>query len=235
MNFSMSSLLITCIVSTLLIVLLNFLLTTKKNYRFVRSNVIIALSFIIIARLCLPIEYRFTKTIPIPFLMNPLMTFLTYPLILDIPIYVILISLWISGILFNLVRYIRELLYLNRMFKKLEEQSEICKIKNLLPDYNGNNYDVLITSYCDSPKVLGSKKVIILPNIHFEEDKLQIILMHEIKHIENHDYYIKQFVNFLTITYWWFPPVYILRKNIDLFLEIRVDEKVVKKMSEKND
>ena len=165
--------------------------------------------------------------------MNPLMTFLTYPLILDIPIYVILISLWILGILFNLVRYIRELLYLNRMFKKLEEQSEICKIKNLLPDYNGNNYDVLITSYCDSPKVLGSKKVIILPNIHFEEDKLQIILMHEIKHIENHDYYIKQFVNFLTITYWWFPPVYILRKNIDLFLEIRVDEKVVKKMSER--
>ena len=63
------------------------------------------------------------------------------------------------------------------MFKKLEEQSEICKIKNLLPDYNGNNYDVLITSYCDSPKVLGSKKVIILPNIHFEEDKLQIILI----------------------------------------------------------
>lgn len=233
MNFSISSLLITCIVSTLLIVLLNFLLTTKKNYRFVRSNVIIALSFIIIARLCLPIEYRFTKTIPVPFFMNPLMTFLTYPLILDIPIYVILISLWILGILFNLVRYIRELLYLNRMFKKLEEQSEICKIKNLLPDYNGNNYDVLITSYCDSPKVLGSKKVIILPNIHFEEDKLQIILMHEIKHIENHDYYIKQFVNFLTITYWWFPPVYILRKNIDLFLEIRVDEKVVKKMSER--
>lgn len=233
MNFSISSLFITCIVSTLLIVLLNFLLTTKKNYKFVRSNIIITLVFIIIIRLCLPIEFRFTRTIPAGFIMNPMTLFLKYPLIFNIPVYSFLSMIWIVGILFNFIRYIRELLYLNRMFKRLEKQSNNCKLSALLPEYSGTNYNVLITSFCDSPKVLGSKKVIILPNIHFENDNLKTILMHEVKHIENHDYHIKQFVNFIAMIYWWFPPVYLFRKNVDLFLEIRVDEKVVKKMNER--
>ena len=44
---------------------------------------------------------------------------------------------------------------------------------------------------------------------------------------------LKQIINILTIVYWWFYPVYILQKKIDLFIEVRVDEQLTKNMNTK--
>ena len=84
-----------------------------------------------------------------------------------------------------------------------------------------------------SPMVIGFKKAIFLPETEFDHKELVNILEHELTHLRNKDIYIKNLINLLTIIYWWFPPIYVLQRQIDLFLEIRVDNKVTGNYSEK--
>ena len=230
MYFSTSSIIITCIVTTILIGLLNVFLTSKASRKFIRTDVVIVLMFIILARLCLPCELPFTKTILAPIFMNPISIGLRFEII-GVPVYIYLFIIWGLGSLVQLIRYIHKLRTLNDIFQRLERKSKHSTVSSLLPSYSGKDYSVLISDIVHSPMVLGSKKCILLPENEYSTDELENILEHEIKHIENHDYYLKQFINFLTIVYWWFYPVYILQKKIDLFIEVRVDEQLTKKMN----
>ena len=232
MYFSTSSILITCLIATILIGLLNLFLTSKASRKFIRSDVVIVLMFIILARLCLPCELPFTKTIEAPIFMNPISLFLRFEII-GIPVYIYLFIIWGLGSFIQLIRYIHKLRTLNDIFQRLERKSEHSTVSSLLPNHNGKDYSVLISDIVHSPMVLGSKKCILLPENEYSTDELENILEHEIKHIENHDYYLKQFINLLTIAYWWFYPVYILQKKIDLFIEVRVDEQLTKNMDAK--
>ena len=232
MYFSTSSIIITCIVATILIGLLNVFLTSKSSRKFIRTDVVIVLMFIILARLCLPCELPFTKTIEAPIFMNPIANFLRFEII-GIPVYIYLFIIWGFGSLIQLIRYIQKLKTLNDVFQRLERKSKHSTVSSLLPNYSGKDYSVLISDIVHSPMVLGSKKCILLPENEYSTDELENILEHEIKHIENHDYYLKQFINLLTIAYWWFYPVYILQKKIDLFIEVRVDEQLTKPMNTK--
>lgn len=55
------------------------------------------------------------------------------------------------------------------------------------------------------------------------------ILRHEMQHIKNKDILIKHLFNIISIIYWWFYPIYILKRQIDLFLEMRIDVTVNEK------
>lgn len=78
MNFSISSLFITLCVSLVLIALFNFILTHEKGYRLFRADLLFVLVVITCFRLFLPFELPFTKTIALPSIMNPIMSFLNY-------------------------------------------------------------------------------------------------------------------------------------------------------------
>ena len=49
------------------------------------------------------------------------------------------------------------------------------------------------------------------------------------QHIKNKDILIKHLFNIISIIYWWFYPIYILKRQIDLFLEMRIDVTVNEK------
>lgn len=78
---------------------------------------------------------------------------------------------------------------------------------------------------------MGSKPSIYLPETAYTKEELHNILYHELQHIHHKDLWIKQLINGVVILYWWFLPVYVLRKQIDLYLEMRADNAVIGKMS----
>lgn len=78
--------------------------------------------------------------------------------------------------------------------------------------------------------VLGFKKCILIPDIFFTESELANILNHEMQHLKQNDILFKQVIAMLTILYWWFPPIYWLRKNVNLYIEVRADEKVTESL-----
>ena len=66
MLFSVSSIFITLVMSTILILLFELFIAQKNLIRFLRMDVMILLSIVIIVRLLLPFEYAFTITVPFP-------------------------------------------------------------------------------------------------------------------------------------------------------------------------
>lgn len=228
MRFSASSLIITIIISCILILFLEILLSNKKNYKLFRTDFLTVLILVIIFRLFFPFEFGFTTTIKLPLIMNPIIDFLQYNIYANIQTYQVLLSIWIVGFIYNLIYWILEIKNTKSMYKRIEKSARIYSIKDFIKSEQNNDYPILKSSLISSCMVMGFNKAILIPSIPFSKTDIKNVLLHEIQHIKNHDIYIKQIINLLVIIYWWFIPIYRLKNKINLFLEMRVDNQVTK-------
>lgn len=226
MIFSISSVFITLCVSLLLIALFSFILTHEKSYRLFRSDLLFILALITCLRLFFPFEFQFTKTIVLPPIMNPLIDILNLEIFGQIKLLNILLIIWGIGIIVGLGIYIHNVLTVNKAENRILKNSKRIKMSELLNDFASPDYDVYISDSVPSPMVLGFKKCILIPDISFTKEELFNILKHEAQHLRQNDILLKQVISILVILYWWFPPIYFLRKNINFYIEVRADEKV---------
>lgn len=229
MHISISSIFITLVISTLLIIGLNYFIVNTNKLKIFRTDFFSVLILIIVLRLILPVELFFTKSILLTFVMNPLIEFLNYKLIADITNSQVLLFIWISGSILYALYILHQTFISYRITNRLKNSSMPYDTSKLL-ESNNCNYKIFITALVDSPMVFGLEKIVFLPNIAFSDDDLCNIIHHEIQHIKNQDIYIKLLLNILIVVYWWFPPIYILKKNLNLFLEVRVDDQVTRNM-----
>ena len=221
MRFSASSLFITLCISFLLILLLDILLSYKKSYKLFRTDFITVLIVVVVVRMFVPLEFKFTKTIVMPLIMNPIIELLQYKIYANVQVYQFLLLVWALGIIWNMIKWIRA----------IENHSELYHISDFIDNYQEENYVVLKTNYVSSPMVMGFNKTILIPDVYLSQENLKNVLLHETWHIKNHDVCTKQIINLLVIMYWWFIPVYRLRDKIDLFLEMRVDNQTTNPFS----
>lgn len=226
-----SSLFITLVISSVLILLFYLILTRKMGSKLFRIDFLSVLVFFILLRIFIPIEIPFTITVPFPVVMNPIWELLNYEIIYHIKIMDLLIIGWLLGVFIGIVIYVGRLKKFRYLHNLILEKCEQKKISDFLDRYDGNDFAVYISPYISSPMVLGFKESILLPDIPFSKKELRNILLHEAYHIKSHDIYIKQVIKLLTIIYWWFPPIYLLQNEIDLFLELRADSKVITSIS----
>lgn len=69
---------------------------------------------------------------------------------------------------------------------------------------------------------------ILLPEeVGLDNQQLYFILYHEMMHHFNHDLYIQMIIELLSILYWWNPACRVLKKQIHILLEMRVDDEVI--------
>lgn len=119
---------------------------------------------------------------------------------------------WIAGIvlllLFNLLNYIN--------LKK--------RIRNAVL-FKDNIY---ISKNISASFVLGIFKPKIYIPDNLNSETFDFVVMHEKKHIENHDNYIKFVIFLITVFHWFNPLVWISFKLFSLDLEIMCDGKVAK-------
>lgn len=64
---------------------------------------------------------------------------------------------------------------------------------------------------------------IYLPQLDFTEGELYAILAHEYFHYKNKDILLMIVTNLTCIIFWWNPLVYVLRKNVNMALELNND------------
>lgn len=107
MRFSASSLFITLCISFLLILLLDILLSYKKSYKLFRTDFITVLIVVVVVRMFVPLEFKFTKTIVMPLIMNPIIVLLQYKIYANVQVYQFLLLVWALGIIWNLIKWIR--------------------------------------------------------------------------------------------------------------------------------
>lgn len=72
------------------------------------------------------------------------------------------------------------------------------------------------------------KPVILLPEDHFNQDELELIIKHELVHYKRKDLIYKTLVLFTNAIHWFNPFVYIMSRSISSDCEISCDESVLK-------
>ncbi|MGZ7445920.1 M56 family metallopeptidase [Paenibacillus sp. TH7-28] len=84
-----------------------------------------------------------------------------------------------------------------------------------------------------TPMLVGMlRAVLILPEIDLDERELRLIFRHELIHYKRHDLFIKALALLANAMHWFNPAVYVLRKDLDRYMEISCDERVVGGMPE---
>ncbi len=136
--------------------------------------------------------------------MNPIIVLLQYKNLCKCASISILLLVWVLGIIWNLIKWIRAIQITKDMYKRIENHSEHYHISNFIDNYQEENYVVLKTNYVSSPMVMGFNKTILIPDVCLSQENLKNVLLHETWHIKNHDVCNKQIINLLVIMYWWF-------------------------------
>lgn len=177
---------------------------------------------IIFIKLCFPFETKLSILIPLDKIMNPLIAILQYKLFNQIYMYHFLLSIAVIGSIYQfaeLIKHIRECNYIIHEVKK-----NGIRIEN--PDY-----EIYQTSYINTPIVIGLRGIILIPE-DLNKEEIDYALKHEITHIKHKDNLIKFTANLFKILFWWFIPIYIFSKQLDLYLELHADNKAIENLEE---
>ncbi|WP_334073919.1 MULTISPECIES: M56 family metallopeptidase [Paenibacillus] len=79
-----------------------------------------------------------------------------------------------------------------------------------------------------TPMLIGIwRAALILPEVELDERELRLIFRHELIHYKRKDLWIKALALLANSIHWFNPAVYIWRKNLDRYMEMSCDERVV--------
>lgn len=211
MMITLNSLAFTCASVGVLILLFHIFLKYQGMYKYLSLQCLKVLCLVILVRLFCPFEINLIhiqmKQNAYTQSMSMIQNHMHWTLIL-----------WALGV------FASSFVYVYKVNKMGKMKAVILKNSRIIYDYR---YPVVLSGIVSYPLVFGFKKCIYLPDLDYSEKEMEYILEHESKHIEFHDVLFKHFVYLVSILYWWFIPIYVFRKDIDLFLELRADEKVI--------
>ena len=150
----------------------------------------------------------------------------------------ILLGLWIIGSLILLARFIvktvkfRRKVIIQRNFATQQELEMLEKVKG---EVFGKPKRITLRKtdvVTETVNIGFFDKMILIPDIEFDAQELEIILRHECMHIKNHDMWIKLLVEIYCIIFWWNPFAYFLKLDLNNTLETKCDLSVIYRFSD---
>lgn len=144
----------------------------------------------------------------------------------------ILCSIWIIGTIIYTVRYIRKHVKIHKMIKKTgyedfelrDKIEEYCSKLQLHRNVKAVNLECM-----EIPMVYGLlNPKILMPKKRYDEQELEIILLHELVHHKHHDLFWKQLFQIIRCIYWFHPAMKDILKQLDQWGETSCDMTVSK-------
>lgn len=142
LRFSFSSLFIALVMSSILILFLNYILTHSKSYRLFRIDVISILAVLICLRLLFPIELPFIVTVCVGLFMNIMDQLLETPVTDSWTAKNILLFIWLIGSLVSLIRYLSRIHYTGKVYRMIQQHSSHHKVSEFMPVPDKDDYEV---------------------------------------------------------------------------------------------
>ncbi len=187
-----------------------------------------------IFRLIFFVELPFSKILRSEVIYPAILDFFTAE-IMGIHVYELLIAVWIIGSIYNLQKYIRQLIFLNKLSGSLMETQDkrIISCMDEIMAESGKTAEVKIVQ-CNEiavPMIAGFfKPVIFLPYTDFSDIDLKNILTHEWTHFLHKDAWTKLFVSAISIVFWWNPFMPVLKNELNQTIELSCDLSVISRM-----
>lgn len=225
MRISASSVLMTLFTVFIMVIVLDLLLKKPGSHKLFRADFITVYVWTALARLCVPAELFFTRTFTsLRKVMNPVMDFLLRTEITEhVMVYQCLLSVWAAGTVVSLVILLVRYIKAEQSYHQIISCCEQSEMTDGIPVYTG--------TCISEPMVFGFHKAILLPDIEMDHMEYDYVIRHELRHIRNHDGMQRVMVNLICCIYWWYLPVYVLRKDFILYQEIHVDDQITKDMA----
>lgn len=227
MKFSLSSLFVSILMVSILTLILSLLMRNGKLYKYLRTDFFTFLMAVIVLRLCLPFELPFTLSVKAAFPMNFISEFAWRELKPGFNIETLLIIIWFSGTVLFLIRYLYKTKSFNLKIETIIKKSEPYVSDRHNDDIKKYNISIYTGNLIECPMTVKDT-VILIPESLINDDNFDNILKHEIQHVKNRDLFFKKAINIICCIFWWFIPVYIIRKYFDILLEMRVDNEVTR-------
>lgn len=224
--------------SSLLILLMFFLRKSKYFAGLFGVGFMVVLYIVCILRVALPIEF--------PEIQIVIMDDTLYVGVVDFfrnhssaagiipfsPLY-ILLGLWIIGSAILLTRFIVKTVKFRRKViiqRNFATQDELFMLEKVKTEVFGKPKRITLRKTDVVTEIVNIgffDKMILIPDIEFEAQELEIILRHECMHIKNRDMWIKLLVEIYCIIFWWNPFAYFLKLDLNNTLETKCDLSVI--------
>lgn len=189
--------------------------------------------FLIILRLAVPLEFFFTQNLPLPKFLSFLIAKVLHPYWGHICVWHILMIIWGVGIAYRLICYIREYIHLiNFIHTRTINVTDTEKYQEIIQKICGNkktrNFHVYESFELYSPMICGviHPKILLPQRLSLSDADLKLILYHEISHYDHGDLLLKMITELLCIAYWWNPICALLKRQVNIILEIRIDHEL---------
>ena len=227
-------------------ILIGMVYWMRRKSQYVRKfgiTCIIMVYLFCIVRVLLPIDFSFTRGIPLRGAFSDVYHVLWMEKYtaagFDFYIGTVLCGIWIGVSILLILRFGLEYRSMCSTLKKLSVREDdqctdlLCKVF----EETGKKHRVMVckdAGIC-MPMGIGIRQWhILLPDQEYTDEELYYILLHEYTHFLNGDLVIKILVHIYCCIFWWNPFVYLLKKDLDQSLEIKCDLCVTENMSYKD-
>lgn len=239
MNYSFSTLLMAFIVSNILVIFMALCFQRQKILLSVGYKVLVVFLFLTLLRFMFPVELPVSTNIMLPGFLSPVVTFLRHiflsPLGIDISILSLFGIIWAIGSLHYLRIYIKECIVSRSLvtdaLRDVTQEEPYVSLLSEICGRRSKRFRVLISTAIETPCLYGIVRpyILIPEGMPLTREELYYVLHHEVTHHKYHDLLTKRVVRIMFIIYWWNPACRILRKQVELLLEMRIDGSLVKK------
>lgn len=236
MGISIFSFTSTLILLGLFILILHPWIRRRENAAFVHPLIWIITMLLPFIRLLLPIEFFFTRNIKSTVIATAIYDLLEKSLY-GIPVFTLLnfaIMVWSVGSIIAFFSVYSRYQRITHIYKNANRCTN-CKAWRILKSYEKqfpkvSCIDIRESTLISEPMIFGVRKpVLLIPKLHYNITELQSIMGHELGHFINGDIWIKWMLEAISATFWWFPPVYLLRQHTYNCMEVRADRFAVHK------
>ncbi len=237
LQYSFSSVYMAVITSNILLILITLLFRNHKMMINIGYKLLALFIVLTILRFALPFEFSFTTPVFLEEFrhLSGTISFLQHRMTvregITISPWNLFEIIWLIGFVFNLIHYIRMrrragyFILTNSLDVTREEPyrsaiERICRERG-----KKNSFHLLTVQGLNTFMIYGVfvPHILIPENVELSEEKWYYVLSHEASHHFHHDLLIKALTKFITMIYWWNPASYILNKQVDVILEMRVD------------
>ena len=232
MVLSFSSLASTLFFNSVALIILYFIVRSKALVLRTSIFYLFLCMFLALFRPILPLEFSFTKTIPIEKIWPEIYRFLHEPLffIADIEFSFITISIivWIIGGIAYCLRIVLAYIILYHRIKRMQPCNDILILETLNKinsEYKKRiSFQLVISDESVSPFVFGIyRPYIVLPSIELSPNEWYYILSHEVTHYHQGDLVKKAIIELLSAVFWWNPFLHMIKKRMNNIMEIYID------------
>lgn len=217
----------------MLVGVLQLFIVRTRAYGVFRIDFIGGFALVVILRMLLPCEYIDTYTISSHKILPAIYGFLAHTRWtmggVKVTWFIMLGVIWLIGAVIALTRLTWQAYHLDKTLGSLPrinaadlELAGPVQIPPRVKLYRINGVTSPFVSGLRHPKL-------ILPSIAIEPTTLTYIMRHEVQHIKNRDVLLKYLISLLVCVYWWFPPMYIFRRQANMIIEMRVDNQIVQR------